>query len=111
MKLKHEDACYVLGYKKPHKIAKVLCDWDLYIDAGCFTITADIKVLPFILLYIPWIIYEIANNAWNYGLKEFKLPTRTVFSQVYWFYGTEYYRLKDKVEDNIWKMITNQKLL
>lgn len=77
IKIKYEDAAYILGYIKVHYGEKYFCNW--YLENkydNCGDMRMDIKWWFYILTFIPVHIIKMVVCLWNGGLKKFSIDSR-----------------------------------
>lgn len=63
---------------------------------GDISIERNIKLLPFILLFIPICLIECIYLIWNGGLREFRLPIRNFCPTRYYY--TDYKTLNPTIQ-------------
>ena len=69
MKIKYDDAAYILNYQKQHWFQKRLCTFTVtHLDNGGYRVIGEIKLPVYILLVIPHFILQIFYNIWYCGL-------------------------------------------
>lgn len=56
-----------------------------FCEYGDISIERNIKLLPFILLFIPICLIECIYLMWNGGLREFRLPIRNFCPTRYYY--------------------------
>lgn len=80
MKIRYDDAAYILNYRKKHWFQKWFCTYTVNpLDNEGYRIACDIKMPVYILLVVPYFILSVLWCIWETGIKngEYFLPRRT----------------------------------
>ena len=100
MRISYNDAAYILSYKKPHRLARICCTFEIVpTDYEGFRIQEYVKWPIFILAYIPAALLDFLACAWNGGVKYYTLPKRQIFQYTVlkWDYAAD--RIKERIPE------------
>lgn len=96
-KISYKDFAMLAGYTKPHYFMRLTCNF--YMQDGIMVhLWAKMKLVWYILLFIPCHIAELFYVLWDGGLREFEIESRWV---------TTYYVDKNSKRYTNWKGYKN----
>ena len=102
MKITHDQASYILGYKKPHRFAKYCGVWSVEpVEDGHYgyCISCKIKWWIYLLLIVPVSIIEAVLSMWDGGLRYYRPSNREVCCYTAVLYSTEYDRIIETIKE------------
>lgn len=69
MRVKYEDAAYILNYKKEHEFQKLFCVFTVEPrDNDGYMIACDIKIPAYIFMVIPYFVLSLFWSIWECGI-------------------------------------------
>lgn len=95
-KLTYKEYLEISGRCVPLKLARFY-SYELHeTSGGNYTINVYLKVIPYILLFIPAHVFEFIRCIWECGLKNFSFAERYIGNE--WFsYGSERWEKADAI--------------
>lgn len=96
-KISYKDFAYLMNYKMRHPFIKYCCNCYLKEQDASVLLTAKIKWLIYILLFIPVHIISFFYAAWDCGIRNYDMWERTMTSfHLYTIYDDKYKKWKEQ---------------
>lgn len=73
-----QDWEYIGGRNPTRKWARVFCRYILVEKGGRLLRKAEIRLVPYLILFLPVCVVTFLSCAWDGGLKDFSLPSRRI---------------------------------
>ena len=96
-KISYKDFAYLMNYELRHPFIKYCCNCYVIERDASVILTAKVKWIFYILLFIPIHIIIFLYSLWDGGIKNFELWERTI-TNLHWFdiYDKKYKEWKER---------------
>ncbi len=96
MRIGYKEGCYILFSGSGNFFQKYCCAYYLIKNRRNrnFTIIAEVKIIVFMLLFIPISIILFFEALWDCGIKNFEFPERTLYRITFDDFDKMYDRMK-----------------
>ena len=83
MKVSYKEFAQFMNYKEPHRLMRLNCNFYLEpVACDCTRVRAIMKWPAYILWFIPVHIIAFFAYAWDGGIKNFTIESRTLINRV-----------------------------